>query len=160
MPEEQSFPEQVYEDMGDMWDWLGIGDVTAVKVVLVCLAILAIAFLLRGVLRGVFFGSLGSYSPPARRPFQDAEDEWASRPRKRMRTGFEQVDPRIYDFHGPDPTPNLTSLTKTPDLSQLKDNIDLGRLRNPPQPDWKMAEDLFVPKNMTNLHSRRKKRDD
>lgn len=156
MNEDKNFPEQAYEDLGGMWDWLGIGDVTVVKIILVGLAILAIAYLLRNILRGVFFGSLGGYSPPPRRPFQEVEDEWARRPRQRMRTGFENVNPKLYDFTVKAPPPDLSSLRTPVDLSPLKDNIDLGKLRNPPQPDWNMAQDLFVPKMNTTRRKRRK----
>ncbi len=156
MADEQNYPEQVYEELGSMWDWLEIGDVTVIKGILVCLALLAVAYLLRNILRGIFFGSLGGYSPPPRRPFQDVEDEWSSRPKKRPRTGFEQVDPRIYDFTVKTPPPDLSAFRQSSNISHLRDNIDLGRLRSPSQPNWNLAQDLFVPKMNTKRRKRRK----
>jgi len=153
MPEDSSFPEDIYEHMNDAWDWLGIGDITVVKAVLVILACITVLLILRRIFSGFFVGSLGNYSPHYRTPFEAAEEEWERRPRKKMRTGFENVDPRIYDFRGPDPTPDLSNLRQPVDLSPLRDNINLDRLRRPPQPDLKMAQDLFIPKFKKNKRS-------
>jgi len=108
---------------------VGIDDLTPIAIGFVLLALLGLGFLLVKLTSS--YRERGYYPPQQyyQQPQypQQQVNEVVQQPRRRFKSGFENVDPRIYDFSVPSSTPNLENL------------------RKPPQPDWDLAATLFAP---------------
>jgi len=107
---------------------VGIDDFTPIAVVFILFALLGLGFLLVR-LTSSYRGGSNNYPPPQQYYQQPPQQkiEVVQPQRKRFKSGFENVDPSIYDFSVPTAKPNLENL------------------RKPPQPDWALAAKLFAP---------------